>query len=172
MAGKAGTVVIYTDGGCEPNPGVGGWAAILLCQGKRKELSGGALETTNNRMELTAAIKALEALKHPCSVELHTDSEYLQKGFTAWLPAWKRMNWRRKRGPVKNLDLWKRLDELANIHNVNWVWVRGHAGNALNERCDQLAAQAIAAQNAARKKNTSDHPAKAKRPRSRDSMRM
>ncbi|HIJ64379.1 MAG TPA: ribonuclease HI [Candidatus Hydrogenedentes bacterium] len=137
-------VTIYTDGGCDPNPGVGGWAAVLLCKGKCKELSGNERQTTNNRMEMTAAIKALEALKRPCMVELHTDSEYLQKGITTWLPDWKRRNWQRKRGEIKNLDLWKRLDELATVHHVNWVWVRGHAGDPLNEHCDQLAAQAIA----------------------------
>lgn len=139
-------VTIYTDGGCDPNPGIGGWGAVLLYDGHRKELSGGEPETTNNRMELTAAVEALRSLKRPCRVELHTDSEYLQKGITQWLPSWKRKNWRRKGGPVKNVDLWKELDALANAHTVEWAWVRGHTGIAENERCDELATAEIARQ--------------------------
>jgi len=140
------TVVIYTDGGCEPNPGVGGWGAVLLCRGRMRELSGGDPRTTNNRMELTAAIEALAALKRPCRVELYTDSEYVRRGITEWLPGWKRRNWRRRTGPVLNEDLWRRLDTEAARHTVTWRWVRGHTGNPLNERCDELAGAAIAAQ--------------------------
>ena len=136
-------VVVYTDGGCDPNPGVGGWAAILIHKETRKELSGGECDTTNNRMEMTAAIRAIEALKRPCSVVLSTDSRYLQQGITAWLPGWKRSNWKRKGGPIKNLDLWKHLDEITQGHDITWRWVPGHAGNPLNERCDELAEQAI-----------------------------
>lgn len=136
-------VIIYTDGGCDPNPGVGGWGAVLMYNHHRKELSGGAMQSTNNRMELTAAIEALASLKRPCTVELHTDSEYVQKGITQWLPAWKRNDWRRKGGPIKNLDLWKRLDEEAARHDIKWAWVRGHAGVEENERCDELAAMEI-----------------------------
>ena len=135
-------VIIYTDGGCEPNPGVGGWAAVLAWNGTVKELSGGEPHTTNNRMELTAAIRALEALKRPCKVVLHTDSQYLRNGVTAWMPAWKKRNWTRKGGPLKNVDLWKRLDELTRKHEVSWKWVRGHAGDPVNERCDTLATAA------------------------------
>jgi len=136
-------VIIYTDGGCDPNPGVGGWGAVLFYKGRRKELSGGESKSTNNRMELTAAIKALEVLKRPCDVVLHTDSEYLQKGITQWLPNWKRRGWKRKGGAVKNEDLWRRLDELIQQHNVEWRWVKGHAGDTENERCDELANEAI-----------------------------
>lgn len=144
MSGQDEHVVVYTDGGCEPNPGVGGWAAVLTCRGHSRELAGGEAETTNNRMELTAAIKALEALKRPCRVEIHTDSEYLKRGITEWLPAWKRNQWRRKRGSLLNADLWRRLDALVSTHQVDWRWVKGHAGHPLNERCDQLAGEAIA----------------------------
>ncbi len=136
-------IIIFTDGGCDPNPGVGGWGAVLSYKDRRKELSGGEYQSTNNRMELTAAIKALETLKRPCAVVLHTDSEYLQKGITQWLPNWKRRGWKRKGGAVKNEDLWRRLDELIQEHDVEWRWVKGHAGNAENERCDELANQAI-----------------------------
>lgn len=137
-------VVVYTDGGCQPNPGTGGWAAILKYQEREKELSGGELDTTNNRMELTAAVAALEALKRPCRVIVYTDSQYLRNGVTSWMPSWRRNGWRRKTGSVKNLDLWKRLSELVEKHQVDWRWVRGHAGHAYNERCDELASQAIA----------------------------
>lgn len=139
-------VIIYTDGACEPNPGFGGWAAILMYRGQRKELSGGEIDTTNNRMEMTAAIKALEALKRPCSVVVSTDSEYLKRGITEWVPAWRRRNWTRKGGELKNVELWRRLDELASRHHVEWRWVRGHAGDPLNERCDELATQEVAKQ--------------------------
>ena len=139
-------VVIYTDGGCEPNPGVGGWGAVLIYGDRMKELSGGALETTNNRMEMTAAIEALSALKRPCKIQLHTDSEYVKKGITEWITSWKKKKWMGRGGPVKNVDLWKRLDALAETHDIEWRWVRGHAGNTYNERCDELAAAAIQAQ--------------------------
>ncbi len=136
-------VTIYTDGGCEPNPGTGGWGAVLLFEGHRREISGGERNTTNNRMELTAAIRALESLKKPCHVVLHTDSEYVKKGITEWLPQWKKRNWARKTGALKNEELWRRLDELNDQHVIEWRWVKGHAGNPENERCDQLCARAI-----------------------------
>lgn len=139
-------MVIYTDGGCVPNPGVGGWGAILLYKGRQRELSGGEPQSTNNRMELTAAIEALRALNRPCTVELHTDSQYLKRGITEWLPTWKRRNWRGTAGPVKNRDLWEALDHEIQRHEVRWAWVRGHAGHHYNERCDELAEAAIAAQ--------------------------
>jgi len=137
-------VVVYTDGGCVPNPGTGGWAAVLLYGNNRKELSGSEPDSTNNRMELTAAIRALEHLTRDCQVQLHTDSQYVQKGITEWLPGWKARNWKRKGGAVKNKDLWVRLDEATQRHQVSWKWVRGHAGNTENERCDELVGQAIA----------------------------
>ncbi|MCP4643146.1 MAG: ribonuclease HI [bacterium] len=136
-------VTIYTDGGCVPNPGTGGWGVVLLYAEKTKELSGGEHNTTNNRMELTAAVEGLEALKRPCSVILYTDSKYLQQGITSWLPNWKRNGWRRKGGQLKNVDLWRRLDELSQHHDVKWNWVRGHTGHLYNERCDELAGAAI-----------------------------
>lgn len=137
-------IVIYTDGGCEPNPGFGGWGVVLLYNDRRKELSGGEPNTTNNRMELTAAIRALESLTRPCEVELHTDSEYVKKGITEWLPGWKRRNWKRKGGPLKNEDLWRALDSIVSGHEIRWAWVRGHTGVNENERCDELASEAIA----------------------------
>ncbi len=126
-----------------PNPGTGGWGAVLLYGDARKEMSGGEPNSTNNRMELTAATRALEALKRPCRVELHTDSEYVQKGITQWMPQWKRNHWKRKGGPIKNIDLWKALDAAASRHDIQWQWVKGHAGNPENERCDALASAAI-----------------------------
>jgi ribonuclease HI len=144
VAGKDEPVIIYTDGGCRPNPGLGGWGAVLMHGNHRKELSGAEADTTNNRMELTAAVAALEALKRNCRVVLHTDSEYLQKGVTEWMPAWKRNGWKRKVGAVKNLDLWQKLDRLVQEHEVKWHWVKGHAGNLYNERCDELATEAMA----------------------------
>lgn len=137
-------VEIYTDGGCEPNPGVGGWGAVLIYKGRERELSGGHPDTTNNRMEMTAAIAALGALKRPCRVALYTDSEYLKKGITEWMPGWKRRNWTKKGGEIKNLDLWRELDVLVSRHTIEWRWVKGHAGVHYNERCDVLASQAIA----------------------------
>lgn len=139
-------VTIYTDGGCEPNPGVGGWAAVLICGHRLKELSGGTPETTNNRMELTAVIRGLEALKKPCAVELHSDSQYVVNGMTSWIHNWKKKNWQRGGKPLLNADLWQRLDELSHRHEIRWVWVRGHAGDLYNERCDQLAQSAISEQ--------------------------
>ncbi len=131
-------VIVYTDGGCVPNPGVGGWAAVLLSGENRREIAGGEPETTNNRMELTAACEALEALKRPCEVTLHTDSEYMKRGYTEWLPRWKKNGWKTREGKVKNDDLWKRLDEQVQRHHVRWEWVRGHSGVEENERCDEL----------------------------------
>lgn len=134
------TVTIYTDGACSGNPGPGGWAAILDYQGKRRELSGGEPQTTNNRMELLGVITALDALKEPCNVELFTDSQYIEKAINqGWLKSWKSKGWKRKDGELKNPDLWKKLDSLLSTHNVNIHWVKGHADNALNNRCDELA---------------------------------
>jgi ribonuclease HI len=133
-------VTIYTDGACAGNPGPGGWGAILISAGHRKELSGGEAATTNNRMELMAAISALEALKRPSRVALHTDSEYAQKGISSWIHGWKRKGWRTGAGaPVKNVELWKRLEAAQHAHEVEWHWVRGHAGHVENERADELA---------------------------------
>ncbi len=136
-------VDIYTDGGCVPNPGVGGWAAVLLSGDRRREISGGETDSTNNRMELTAAIEALTALKRPCEVVLHTDSEYVKKGITEWMKKWKRNGWKTRSGPVKNVDLWQQLDEQVERHHVKWQWVRGHSGVEENERCDELVRMAI-----------------------------
>ena len=137
-------VIIHTDGACSGNPGPGGWGAILDWNGHRKEIKGGDPDTTNNRMELTAAIAALEALKRPCAVELHTDSQYLRQGITNWIKGWKRNGWRTAdRKPVKNVDLWQRLDAALAHHEVRWHWVRGHSGHDLNERADALAREAI-----------------------------
>ncbi len=136
-------VMIYTDGACTGNPGPGGWGAILSAKGREKELSGGEADTTNNRMELRAALEALRALTEPCQVTLYTDSEYLKKGITEWMPGWKRRNWRRKDGQLANVDLWKKLDEEISRHEVDWHWVRGHAGHVMNERVDKLARKAI-----------------------------
>lgn len=136
-------VVIYTDGGCKPNPGPGGWGALLMYKQHTRELSGGDRQTTNNQMELTAAIEALEALKEPCEVELYTDSQYLKNGITSWMINWKRNGWKTaSKKPVKNRDLWVRLDEATTRHNVTWKWVKGHADNEYNERVDQLATAA------------------------------
>jgi ribonuclease HI len=139
-------VTIYTDGGADPNPGPGGWAAILLEEAgaRGKELSGGEPFTTNNRMELTAAIRALEALKVRCRVRLLTDSQYLRRGVTEWLPGWVARGFRRKEGALQNEDLWRRLAELTTAHDVRWDWVRGHSGNRHNERADRLATAARA----------------------------
>jgi ribonuclease HI len=133
-------VVVFTDGACSGNPGPGGWGAILTFGAVEKELKGGEKLTTNNRMELMAAISALEAMKRPCAVELHTDSQYVKNGITTWIHNWKRNGWRTAdKKPVKNEDLWKRLDEALAIHKVDWRWVKGHAGHAMNERADALA---------------------------------
>lgn len=144
MQKETKTVEIFTDGACSGNPGKGGWGAILRFKDRVKELSGFEAETTNNRMELTAVIKALEALKFPCKVILTTDSQYVAKGITAWLPEWKMKSWRTaNKKPVKNADLWQALDKLASAHEIEWLWVKGHTGHAENERCDELATKAI-----------------------------
>jgi ribonuclease HI len=133
-------VQIHADGACRGNPGPGGWGAILSFGGKVKEIYGGEPQTTNNRMELTAVIRALEALTRSCQADIYTDSQYVQKGISEWLPSWKRRGWRTAdKKPVKNAELWRRLDELAAGHSVRWHWVRGHAGHAGNERADALA---------------------------------
>ena len=140
-------VEIFTDGACSGNPGPGGWGAILRSRGIEKELSGGEPATTNNRMELMAAIAGLEALKRPCRIRLYTDSQYLRDGITRWLSAWKARGWRTaSKAAVKNIDLWQRLERAAAPHEIEWRWVRGHAGHPENERADALARGAIAAQ--------------------------
>jgi ribonuclease HI len=136
-------VTIYSDGACQGNPGPGGWGAVLIYGKVRREISGACAATTNNRMELTAAIEALKALKQPCEVDFYTDSQYVQLGMRDWLPKWKAAGWRRGKKPVKNLSLWQALDEEASRHKIHWHWVRGHSNNPENERCDQLATQAI-----------------------------
>lgn len=136
-------VIIYTDGACDPNPGPGGWAAILRSGSTEKVLRGGEVGTTNNRMELTAALRALEALKEPCQVDIFTDSEYLRRGITEWMPAWKVKNWKRKGGKLANLDLWQALDSTLEGHEVIWNWVPGHSGVRSNQRADELARKAI-----------------------------
>ncbi len=137
-------VEAFTDGACRGNPGPGGWGVLLRYRGHEKELYGGEARTTNNRMELTAAIRALEALDRPCRVAITTDSQYVRKGITEWIDGWKRRGWRTaSRKPVLNQDLWMRLDELAQRHSVEWHWVRGHTGHAENERADALANRGI-----------------------------
>ena len=134
------SIDIYTDGACSGNPGPGGWGALLLYNGHEKEICGGERETTNNRMELMAAIQALEALKQPSQVRLHTDSVYVRDGITQWIERWKRNGWRTAaKKPVKNVDLWQRLEHAADRHDLEWHWVKGHAGHPQNERADQLA---------------------------------
>jgi ribonuclease HI len=145
-------VTIHTDGACSGNPGPGGWGAILTVDDHHKELKGGESHTTNNRMELTAAISALEALKRPCAVDLHTDSQYLRNGIMSWIKTWKRNGWRTAdKSPVKNVDLWKRLDAALAQHQVYWHWVKGHAGHAMNERADELAREGLIAARAGAK---------------------
>jgi ribonuclease HI len=137
-------VVIYTDGACRGNPGPGGWGAILIHGHRERELCGGEELTTNNRMELTAAAEALQALKRPCRVELHTDSQYVRQGITEWLAVWKARGWRTAgKSPVKNEDLWRRLDEARLRHEVDWRWVKGHSGHLLNDRADALARRGL-----------------------------
>jgi len=139
-------IEIYTDGACKGNPGPGGWGALLKSTGAQKELCGGELGTTNNRMEMLAVIEALSALKRPCQVTLHVDSQYVLKGMTEWLPGWKARGWKTAaKAPVKNVDLWQRLDALVNGggHQIDWRWVRGHNGDPGNERADQLANQGV-----------------------------
>lgn len=147
-------VVIHTDGACSGNPGPGGWAAMLEFGKHKRELSGGVPATTNNRMELQAAIEALNALKEPCAVEIHTDSEYLKNGVQSWMINWKRNGWMTKaRKPVKNVDLWQQLDQAITRHQIKWHWVKGHAGQEGNERCDELATEAVAKIRASTKPN-------------------
>lgn len=137
-------VKIYTDGACSGNPGAGGWGAILVYGGTEKEISGGEKETTNNQMELMAAISALEMLKMPCIVDLYSDSTYVLKGISEWLPAWKARGWKTAdKKPVKNVEYWQRLEQAAAPHSVKWHWVKGHNGHSMNERADELARSAI-----------------------------
>jgi ribonuclease HI len=145
VSSRQGTVEIHTDGACSGNPGPGGWGALLVMDGRERELSGGEALTTNNRMELTAAIAALNALKRPCKVRVHTDSTYVHDGITKWIAAWKRNGWRSAaRQPVKNAELWQALDAARARHRVEWIWVKGHDGNQANERVDALARAAMA----------------------------
>ena len=140
-----GSVEVYTDGACKGNPGVGGWGALLQYGDRTRELCGGEAHTTNNRMELTAVIRALEALNRKCRIRLHTDSKYVQQGITEWIHAWKKRGWKTAdKKPVKNEDLWRQLDELAREQDIEWLWVKGHAGHAGNERADDLANQGVA----------------------------
>lgn len=137
-------VVIYTDGACSGNPGPGGWGAVLISGGHRKDICGGEPDTTNNRMEMMAAIQALEALTKPCDVELHTDSTYVMKGISEWIHGWKKRGWKTAdKKPVKNEDLWRTLDALTVEHRIEWHWVRGHNGHAENERADALARRGV-----------------------------
>jgi ribonuclease HI len=147
MPGQTAEVVrIYSDGACKGNPGPGGWGALLKMGEREKELFGGEPQTTNNRMELTAVIRALDALGGPCQVEVYTDSQYVQKGISEWLAAWKRRGWRTAdKKPVKNVDLWKELDRVAAAHRISWHWVKGHAGHPENERADALANRGVEA---------------------------
>ena len=141
---NADTIYIYSDGACKGNPGAGGWGALLVADGHRKEICGGEANTTNNRMEMTAVIRALESLKRPSTVEVHTDSQYVQKGVSEWMAGWKRRNWRTADGkPVKNQDLWLQLDALSQLHRIEWKWVRGHNGHPENERADELANEGV-----------------------------
>jgi len=136
-------IIVYTDGACDPNPGPGGWAALIIHPDGEKVISGGDSETTNNRMELTAAIKALKSFRKPSSIEIYTDSQYLQKGIEEWMEKWQARNWKGSSGKVANQDLWKMLLNAAKPHKVTWHWLQGHAGNSLNQRVDRLARRAI-----------------------------
>ena len=157
-------VIVHTDGACSGNPGPGGWAAILRFPDRESELCGGEPNTTNNRMEMSAAIAALEALTSPCEVELHTDSQYLKNGITSWIKGWKRNGWRTAaREPVKNEDLWRRLDTALGQHRIDWRWVKGHAGHEMNERADALAREGMRPHLGARRA-VSAAPAVASRP--------
>ena len=141
----ANKVIVHTDGACSGNPGPGGWGAILDYNGTRKELSGGEADTTNNRMELMGAIAALEALKRPCVVEMHVDSNYVKDGITKWIHGWKKNGWKTAdKKPVKNAELWQRLDAALSEHQISWHWVKGHAGHDENERADELAREGMA----------------------------
>ncbi|HFB66231.1 MAG TPA: ribonuclease HI [Aeromonadales bacterium] len=144
MKKEKNCVEIFTDGACKGNPGPGGWGAFLRYNGQQKELYGGEKNTTNNRMELTAAIKALQTLKRPCKVKLTTDSQYVRKGISEWIENWKKKNWKNSQNkPVKNVDLWQQLDEQQQRHDVSWHWVKGHSGHPENERADELANQGV-----------------------------
>ena len=146
MTNSAGgnRVVLHTDGACRGNPGPGGWGAILEFADQKKELYGHNPQTTNNRMEMTAVIESLKALKRPCEIDLHTDSKYVLQGMTEWLEGWKKKGWKTAaKKPVKNVDLWQQLDEQAARHQINWYWVKGHSGNPGNEKADQLANRGI-----------------------------
>lgn len=136
-------IKVYTDGSCDPNPGPGGWAAVIYFEQEEKILTGSESRTTNNRMELKAALEALLAIEEPAKIELFTDSEYLKRGITEWMPNWKARNWKRKKGKLANVDLWKALDAAIEKHTISWRWVRGHAGHPGNERADRLARQAM-----------------------------
>jgi ribonuclease HI len=136
-------IKIYTDGSCEPNPGPGGWAAVIYSGQNEKVITGSETKTTNNRMELRAALEALLALEASSQIELFTDSEYLRRGITEWMPTWKARNWKRKKGKLANVDLWKALDAVIGKHTVKWTWVKGHAGHPGNERADRLARKAM-----------------------------
>ena len=154
---ETGRVAIWTDGACSGNPGPGGWGAVLVYGDKERLLKGGEALTTNNRMELTAAIEALEALKRPCAVDLHTDSQYLKGGITGWIHGWKRNGWKTAdKKPVKNVDLWQRLDAAIQRHEIAWHWVKGHAGNEANEKADELARAGMAPFKP--KRRTADQP--------------
>ena len=156
---QSGAVIIYTDGGCKGNPGPGGWGVLMMYNGRERELWGGEPHTTNNRMELMAAIAALETLKRPCRVELYTDSQYLRNGITTWIGGWKARGWKTAQNDsVKNVDLWQRLDEAQRRHKVSWHWVRGHSGQPENERVDGLAQRGIAEQEAAAKEGRNGTP--------------
>ena len=137
-------IKIYTDGACKGNPGKGGWGALLIAGSREKELFGGERDTTNNRMELMAVIRALEALKRPCQIALYTDSQYVLKGITEWIDGWKAKGWKTaSKAPVKNVDLWQALDTARQTHDIEWIWVRGHTGNLGNEKADQLANRGV-----------------------------
>jgi ribonuclease HI len=141
---KMKNIKIYSDGACSGNPGPGGWGAILLYNTTKKEISGGSAQTTNNIMEITAVIESLSVLKESCSIDFYSDSKYVIDGITNWIHSWKKQNWKNSaKKPVKNLDLWLKLDKLASKHQINWHWVKGHADNFYNNRCDELAVQAI-----------------------------
>jgi len=156
-SGAESAVTIYTDGGCKGNPGPGGWGALLIYKGREREIHGGEPLTTNNRMELMAAISALEALKRGCAIDLHTDSQYLRNGITEWIGGWKANGWKTaQKKPVKNADLWQRLDAARQRHQVNWHWVRGHGGHPENERAHDLAQLGIAEQQEIIKRGGSD----------------
>ncbi len=152
-------VEIYSDGACSGNPGPGGWGALMICRGVEKEISGGEAETTNNRMELMAVIRALQSLKRPCSIKIATDSQYVMKGVTEWMKDWKARNWRTAaKKPVKNVELWKELDAALEQHTTTWEWVKGHSGHPQNERADELANLGMAPFKLSRDRSKSEQP--------------